>query len=122
MSGLPVFGSSRAPSFSARSALTACYFLVDSAPYGDGAPWPHSLNGHDYPGLNASETCMELLDDAVNAPLQGGTRSFSHCLYARGSLLEMSTLDFLILYTAFFLLAVEIAADTKEQDFAGCMR
>jgi hypothetical protein len=47
-----------------------------------------------------------------------GTRTFDHCLYARQSAEQMSLLDLIILYAAFFMLTVEIASDGNEQNLA----
>jgi hypothetical protein len=47
-----------------------------------------------------------------------GTRTFDHCLFARQSAEQMSLLDLIILYAAFFMLTVEIASDGTEQNLA----
>jgi hypothetical protein len=58
------------------------------------------------------------LFEPVNEPLHMGTRTFDHCLYARQSAEQMSLLDLIILYAAFFMLTVEIASDGTEQNLA----
>ena len=98
-----------------------CWFLLDSPPHGPGAPWQHTLNGFSIDeGANASSACGEQLEERVNAPLHSHT--FEHCLYTVRSRNQQSSLDVLIMYSAFILLTIEIVYDSKEQDFASRMR
>jgi len=105
-----------------------CYFLVDSDTFGDGAPWPHALNGYDFTGVpqsqwvNASETCIEQLYDPVNLEFHEGQYNFGHCLGALKVVQQMSNSDLLILLIAFFMITMEIVMDAREQDFSGAMR